>query len=269
MFNYFPYLLQILTPLQHRKCQRGGHGWVSALEFIRLFPRSFHFLHWILSTRNSKQHDIESYKTQYLSSKPHGMSPTWPIADACCWHRVDCLGLLGVSDGYLFQSRALIADNHTGLVTLVLKLKSIFTLCGSVLAFSKQVTSYVSSFRWPWITLTNFQPGVLLFMSNWYKKSELARRFAIFYCASLVSGAVGGLIGMWCQRPCHHQEVWETNKQIAGVITDTMQNRGNLPAWKWLFLSSFPIKRSSVLCLCCWLAAVEGCLTVGFAAIAM
>ncbi|KAL2127173.1 hypothetical protein VTI74DRAFT_11209 [Chaetomium olivicolor] len=73
-------------------------------------------------------------------------------------------------------------------------------------------------------------PGVLLFMSNWYKKSELARRFSVFYCASLLSGAVGGL--------------------IAGVITDTMQNRGNLPAWKWLFL-------------------IEGCMTVGFAIIAM
>jgi hypothetical protein len=34
-------------------------------------------------------------------------------------------------------------------------------------------------------------------MSNWYKKAELARRFSIFYCASLVSGAVGGLIGEW------------------------------------------------------------------------
>ncbi|GJN86627.1 MFS general substrate transporter [Purpureocillium lilacinum] len=73
-------------------------------------------------------------------------------------------------------------------------------------------------------------PGVLLFMSNWYKKTELARRFSVFYCASLLSGAVGGL--------------------IAGVITDTMQNRGNLPAWKWLFL-------------------IEGCMTIGFAIIAM
>ncbi|KAL1980915.1 hypothetical protein VTN96DRAFT_3335 [Rasamsonia emersonii] len=59
-------------------------------------------------------------------------------------------------------------------------------------------------------------PGVLLFMSNWYKKAELARRFSIFYCASLVSGAVGGL--------------------IAGLIVDDMQHRGSLPAWKWLFL---------------------------------
>jgi hypothetical protein len=34
-------------------------------------------------------------------------------------------------------------------------------------------------------------------MSSWYKKAELARRFSIFYCASLVSGAVGGLIGKY------------------------------------------------------------------------
>ncbi|KFY20081.1 hypothetical protein V491_04006 [Pseudogymnoascus sp. VKM F-3775] len=75
-----------------------------------------------------------------------------------------------------------------------------------------------------------FFPGVLLFMSNWYKKTELARRFSIFYCASLVSGAVGGL--------------------IAGLIVDHMQNRGSLPAWKWLFL-------------------IEGVITIGCAIIAM
>ncbi|KIM99148.1 hypothetical protein OIDMADRAFT_181575 [Oidiodendron maius Zn] len=73
-------------------------------------------------------------------------------------------------------------------------------------------------------------PGVLLFMSNWYKKSELARRFSIFYCASLVSGAVGGL--------------------IAGLIVDNMQHRGGLPAWKWLFL-------------------IEGVITIGCAVIAV
>jgi hypothetical protein len=39
------------------------------------------------------------------------------------------------------------------------------------------------------------QPGVLLYMSFWYKKMELARRFSVFYSASLVSGAFGGLLG--------------------------------------------------------------------------
>jgi MFS family permease len=62
-----------------------------------------------------------------------------------------------------------------------------------------------------------FFPGVLLLMSNWYKKTELARRFSIFYSASLVSGAFGGL--------------------VAGLITSNMNGRAGLPAWKWLFLS--------------------------------
>ncbi|ATY63859.1 Major facilitator superfamily general substrate transporter [Cordyceps militaris] len=75
-----------------------------------------------------------------------------------------------------------------------------------------------------------FFPGVLLLLSSWYKKRELARRFSIFYCSSLLSGAVGGL--------------------IAGQIIQRMQNYGHLPAWKWLFL-------------------IEGCMTVGFSFIAM
>jgi hypothetical protein len=74
-------------------------------------------------------------------------------------------------------------------------------------------------------------------MSNWYKKSELARRFSIFYCASLVSGAVGGLIGMCSQGLT--QCTCATDLRIAGLITDNMQNRDGLPAWKWLFLSTY------------------------------
>lgn len=39
------------------------------------------------------------------------------------------------------------------------------------------------------------QPGALLYMSLWYKKHELARRYAIFYSASQLAGAFGGLLG--------------------------------------------------------------------------
>lgn len=73
-------------------------------------------------------------------------------------------------------------------------------------------------------------------MSNWYKKTELARRFSIFYCASLVSGAVGGLIG-WFLSPLANYMPNDT--LVAGLIVDHMQHRGSLPAWKWLFLSRF------------------------------
>jgi hypothetical protein len=43
--------------------------------------------------------------------------------------------------------------------------------------------------------LINLQPGALLYMSIWYKKNELARRYAAFYSASQLAGGFGGLLG--------------------------------------------------------------------------
>lgn len=67
-----------------------------------------------------------------------------------------------------------------------------------------------------------FFPGILLYMSFWYKKMELARRFSVFYSASLLAGAFGGL--------------------LAGAILGGLNGASGLPAWKWLFLSesTFP-----------------------------
>ena len=36
-----------------------------------------------------------------------------------------------------------------------------------------------------------------MYMSFWYKKMELARRFSVFYSASLLAGAFGGLLGAY------------------------------------------------------------------------
>jgi hypothetical protein len=63
------------------------------------------------------------------------------------------------------------------------------------------------------------QPGILLYISFWYKKMELARRFSVFYTASLLAGAFGGL--------------------LAGAILSGLDGTKGLPAWKWLFLSKF------------------------------
>lgn len=46
---------------------------------------------------------------------------------------------------------------------------------------------------------------------------ELARRFSIFYSASLLAGAFGGL--------------------LAGAILSGLNGAKGLPAWKWLFVS--------------------------------
>jgi sugar phosphate permease len=53
-------------------------------------------------------------------------------------------------------------------------------------------------------------------MSCWYKPFELAKRLAIFYTASLMSGAFGGL--------------------LAGAITGNMDMVGGVRGWKWLFV---------------------------------
>jgi MFS family permease len=58
-----------------------------------------------------------------------------------------------------------------------------------------------------------FFPGSLFYLSKWYTKEELAKRNAIFYAGSLVSGAFGSLIA-------------------AGILSGLDGHLG-LAAWKW------------------------------------
>ena len=89
------------------------------------------------------------------------------------------------------------------------------------------------------IVEAGFFPGVILLLSCWYKvrkqdlaaqfmslmltrlvlfdcaqPNELSKRLAIFYSASLMAGAFGGL--------------------LAGVITQYMDGLGNTPGWQWV-----------------------------------
>lgn len=61
-----------------------------------------------------------------------------------------------------------------------------------------------------------FFPGVLFLMTCWYKKSELGKRFSIFYTASVFSGALSGL--------------------LAGAITDGMEGVQGIRGWRWLYI---------------------------------
>ncbi|EJD54999.1 MFS general substrate transporter [Auricularia subglabra TFB-10046 SS5] len=70
---------------------------------------------------------------------------------------------------------------------------------------------------------SGFFPGVMFFLSSWYRKAELAKRMAWFYSAAMASGAFGGL--------------------LAGGITEGLENARGIEAWRWLFI-------------------VEGCMTV-------
>lgn len=77
---------------------------------------------------------------------------------------------------------------------------------------------------------SGFFPGVLYLLSCWYTSAELGKRFTIFYTASTLSGAFGGL--------------------IAGAITDGLHNAHGITGWRWLFI-------------------VEGVCTTGVAIIAL
>lgn len=57
---------------------------------------------------------------------------------------------------------------------------------------------------------------MLFYLSKWYTKSELSLRMAIFYSASLLSGAFGNLIA-------------------AGILDGLDGNLGLAP-WQWLYI---------------------------------
>jgi MFS family permease len=63
-----------------------------------------------------------------------------------------------------------------------------------------------------------FAPGILFLLSSWYRKNELATRFALYYTASAFSGALGGL--------------------LAGAITGNLNGKGGIAGWRYLFLVS-------------------------------
>ncbi|EPQ32367.1 uncharacterized protein PFL1_00563 [Pseudozyma flocculosa PF-1] len=63
---------------------------------------------------------------------------------------------------------------------------------------------------------SGFFPGCLVLFSSLYKKNELSKVFGIFYSASIVSGAFGGL--------------------LAAAIIDGMDGLAGVAGWRWLFV---------------------------------
>ncbi|KAJ1930146.1 hypothetical protein IWQ60_000551 [Tieghemiomyces parasiticus] len=64
-------------------------------------------------------------------------------------------------------------------------------------------------------TQSGFQAGVVYYFTLWYHQSELPVRFSIFYAATMVAGAVSGLLAFAIGR---------------------MDGLANLASWRWLFL---------------------------------
>ncbi|OAA73931.1 Major facilitator superfamily domain, general substrate transporter [Cordyceps fumosorosea ARSEF 2679] len=63
---------------------------------------------------------------------------------------------------------------------------------------------------------SGFFPGVLYVLSCWYTRAELGKRFAVFYTAAVLSGALGGI--------------------LAGAIAENMHDARGIAGWRWLFI---------------------------------
>ncbi|KAG8680665.1 hypothetical protein FRC08_016118 [Ceratobasidium sp. 394] len=64
------------------------------------------------------------------------------------------------------------------------------------------------------LTEAGLFPGVNFYISMWYKRSEIARRVALFFSAATIAGAFGGLLAF-------------------GI--DHMEGVGGLHGWAWIF----------------------------------
>ena len=65
-----------------------------------------------------------------------------------------------------------------------------------------------------------FAPGVAFFLSSWYKRYEIAKRFSIYYTATAISGAFSGL--------------------LAGLITQYLDGARGIAGWRWLLYVDSP-----------------------------
>ncbi|KAH9461798.1 hypothetical protein Pst134EB_005720 [Puccinia striiformis f. sp. tritici] len=63
---------------------------------------------------------------------------------------------------------------------------------------------------------SGFFPGVLLLLSSWYRKAELAKRIGVLYSGGILAGAFGGL--------------------ISGGVIDGLEGVGGIRGWRWLFI---------------------------------
>jgi MFS family permease len=87
---------------------------------------------------------------------------------------------------------------------------------GLVSTLTSQVRSYrgiVAARFFLGIVEAPFFPGALFYLSKWYTKEEMAKRNAIFFAGSLVSGAFGSLIA-------------------AGILSGLSGSLG-MAAWQW------------------------------------
>ncbi|KAJ9636590.1 hypothetical protein H2204_005190 [Knufia peltigerae] len=95
----------------------------------------------------------------------------------------------------------------------------IMSLWGMVCACMSQVKNYSGILACRFFLgaiEAGFLPGVMFLMSAWYKKSEIGKRFSLFFTALCVAGAASGL--------------------ISGAVISGLEGARGMEGWRWLFL---------------------------------
>ena len=82
------------------------------------------------------------------------------------------------------------------------------------------------------VTESGLFPGVMFYFSMWYKRNEQQYRIALFFSASLVAGAFGGLFVSCTRIPSPRIKL--TNNQAFAL--SKMNGVGGLGGWRWIFI---------------------------------
>jgi MFS transporter, ACS family, tartrate transporter len=126
------------------------------------------------------------------------------------------LGLGIFFAGYLcFQLPSNLILNKVGARRWICLLMVVWGLVSCAMIFVTTLKSfYILRFSLG-LAEAGFFPGVILYLRNWFPASARARTVALFMTAAPLAGVVGG--------------------PISGALL-TLQNRGGLAGWQWLFL---------------------------------
>ncbi|KAF9891253.1 hypothetical protein FE257_004817 [Aspergillus nanangensis] len=96
---------------------------------------------------------------------------------------------------------------------------TIMVIWGVICAAMSQVQSYSGILACRFFLgafEAGFLPGVMFIMSSWYKKSEIGKRFSIFFTALCFAGACAGL--------------------ISGAVIAGLDGALGMQGWRWLFV---------------------------------
>lgn len=79
-----------------------------------------------------------------------------------------------------------------------------------------------------------FAPGVAFYLSSWYKRHELAKRYSIYYTATAISVRDVVLRALFYFVDLNRQGAF--SGLLAGVIIEHLDGARGLAGWKWLLL---------------------------------